>query len=110
MRVLIGFIFPRRIQRLDYLCRILITNAGVDAAFAVGSPSEFGYTALGALAIFIYQIFFVVLARLRDAGMSGWLVLLGLIPFVYIFLTILLLFRPPEFHFTDVADESAAKA
>jgi uncharacterized membrane protein YhaH (DUF805 family) len=72
--------------------------------------SDFGYAALGVVGIFVYQVFFVALPRLRDAGMSVWWVLLGLIPFLYLFLTIILLFRPPEFHFGDVSNDRTVNA
>jgi uncharacterized membrane protein YhaH (DUF805 family) len=103
-RWLIDFIFPRRIQRLGYLWRILTTNLGVGLILASSSPFENLYAWLGLIALFAYQFFFILLPRVRDTGMSGWWVLLSLVPFVYVFLTIILLFRPSEYHFERSAD------
>jgi uncharacterized membrane protein YhaH (DUF805 family) len=110
MPALISFIFPKQIHRLGYLWRILATNAGIGATFAVASSSEPAYATLGIIAIFIYQVFFVVLPRLRDVGMSGRWVLLVFVPFLFVFLTIILLFRPPEFHLANISDEITVKA
>ena len=42
--------------------------------------------------------------------MSGWWVLLSLVPIVYVFFTIILVFRAPEYHFGHAPAEGAAKA
>jgi uncharacterized membrane protein YhaH (DUF805 family) len=99
MRWLINFIFPSRIQRLDYLWRILTTNLAVGLILASSSPFENLSAWLGLIALFAYQLFFILLPRVRDTGMSGWWVLLSLVPIVYIFLGIILVFRPSEYHF-----------
>ena len=99
MRWLIEFIFPKRIQRLGYLWRILATNLGVGLIFASSSPFENPSASLGLIALLAYQFFFVLLPRVRDTGMSGLWVLLSLVPIVYIFLGIILVFRPSEYHF-----------
>jgi uncharacterized membrane protein YhaH (DUF805 family) len=41
--------------------------------------------------------------------MSGWWVLLSLVPIIYIFLAIILLFRAPEYHFGDASYASTTK-
>src|SRR5262249_1126805 len=54
---------------------------------------------VGVAAIGLYQFVFILLPRVRDTGMSGWLVLLSLVPIVYLLLTIILLFRRSQYHF-----------
>jgi uncharacterized membrane protein YhaH (DUF805 family) len=64
---------------------------------------------LGFVALCVYQFFLILLPRVRDTGMSGWWVLLSLVPIIYIFLTIILLFRAPEYHFADASYASTTK-
>jgi uncharacterized membrane protein YhaH (DUF805 family) len=109
MRWLIEFLFPKRLHRFGYIWRILATNLGVAIIIASGSPMEQPVPALLLLALFVYQLLFVLLPRARDTGMSGWWVLLSLVPIVYVFLTIILVFRAPEYHFSHAAYESTAK-
>ena len=109
MRWLIEFIFPKRLHRLGYLWRILTTNIAAAMIVASSSSIEQLYPALGLLAICVYQLFFILLPRVRDTGMSGWWVLLSVVPIVYIFLTIILVFRAPEYHFGHASDESTVK-
>ena len=106
MRWLIELIFPKRIQRFGYLWRILATNLGVGVIVASGSPFENPYASLGLIALFAYQFSFILLPRVRDTGMSGWWVLSSLVPIVYIFLTIILVFRPSEYHFERASYEA----
>jgi uncharacterized membrane protein YhaH (DUF805 family) len=103
MRSLLGFLFPQRIGRLGYLWRILSTNLAVALILAT-SPTDQLYPIVSVGAIGVYQFLFILLPRVRDTGMSGWWVLLSLVPFVYVFLTIILLFRPSEYHFERSAD------
>ena len=57
------------------------------------------------IALGLYALFFILLPRLRDVGMSaGWL-LVALVPLANILLGIILLFRAPEYHFGSSADE-----
>ena len=104
MRQLIDFFLPRRIGRLGYLWRILTTNIACGLILASGSSTEQVYPVLVVVVIVVYQLLFILLPRVRDTGMSGWWVLLSLVPFVYIFLTIILLFRPSEYHFEHSVD------
>jgi uncharacterized membrane protein YhaH (DUF805 family) len=64
---------------------------------------------LGLIALCVYQLLFILLPRVRDTGMSRSWVLLSIVPIVYIFLTIILVFRAPEYHFGHASDESTAK-
>ena len=109
MRWLTEFIFPKRLHRLGYIWRILATNLTAGVIIASTSPTEQLPTMLGLIAICVYQFFFILLPRVRDTGMSGWWVLLSVVPFVYVFLTIILVFRAPEYHFSHASDEITAK-
>ena len=42
-----------------------------------------------------YGLFFIILPRIRDAGMNGWWLVVALIPVADIVLGIILLFRAP---------------
>jgi hypothetical protein len=98
MRPLIDFLFPRRIGRLGYFWRILATNLAIALIIAT-SPTDQLFPIVGIGTIGVYQFVFILLPRVRDTGMSGWLVLLSLVPIVYLLLTIILLFRPSQYHF-----------
>ena len=99
VRPLIEFIFPRRLHRLAYFLRLLASNVGFGLILATSSPLEQLLPAVGFVTLAIYQVLFIGLPRLRDTGMSGWWILLAFIPIVYVFLSIILLFRAPEYHF-----------
>jgi len=107
MRSLIEFFFPRRLHRLAYFLRLLASNIGFALIFATSSPLEQLVPFLGFAALAIYQVLFIGLPRLRDTGMSGWWILLAFIPIIYIFLSIILLFRAPEYHFEREAPHGA---
>ena len=66
------FVFPKRLARLGYIWRILLTNATVAIVLASAPSPEQVSTMLGLLVLFGYQFFFVLLPRVRDTGMSGW--------------------------------------
>ena len=109
MRWLIDFLFPKRLHRLAYVWRILTTNMAAGGIVASTSPMEHLSWMLVLIALCVYQLFFILLPRVRDTGMSGRWVLLSVVPFVYIFLTIILVFRAPEYHFSQASYESTAK-
>jgi|SRR6185503_16236332 len=109
MRSLIAFVFPRRLHRFGYIWRILVTNLCLAMIVVSSSPTEQPVPALFLLALSVYQLVFVLLPRARDTGMSGWWVLLCLVPIVYVFLTIILVFRAPEYHFDHASFENTAK-
>ena len=109
MRWLFGFLFPERLHRLGYLWRILATNLAAGMIVASTSPTEKILPMLVLIAIFIYQFLFILLPRARDTGMSGWWVLLSLVPIVYVFFAIILVFRAPEYHFGRASAERTAK-
>ena len=49
------------------------------------------------LAVVLYQIFFIILPRIRDLEMSAWWILLIFVPLADIVLGLILLFRAPVY-------------
>jgi uncharacterized membrane protein YhaH (DUF805 family) len=107
MRSLIEFIFPRRLHRVAYFLRLLASNVGFGLILATSSPLEQLVPFLGFATLAIYQVLFIGLPRLRDTGMSGWWILSAFVPVAYIFLSIILLFRAPEYHFERSSSRGA---
>ena len=102
--------FPKRLHRLQYLIRIVVADVWLWLLLRIGSPSDstLGGVALvavllGMFVIGIYSLFFVLLPRVRDAGWSGWWVLLGLLPYVGPIFHFVMLFIPSN---RDLADEA----
>jgi hypothetical protein len=61
-----------------------------------------------ALTIFViwhFAVFFALWPRLRDCGMPGMWVILSLVPVIFVFLAIALIFRAPEFRFEESGDK-----
>jgi uncharacterized membrane protein YhaH (DUF805 family) len=97
MKWLIEFVFLRRLHRVDYCLRVLTSNFMM--FFLYGNNWLFNPGLCFWLMIFlvIYSIFFIVMPRIRDLGMSGWFCLLVLIPLVDIVFGIILLLRAPKY-------------
>ena len=64
------------------------------------------YWAAAVILLGLYGIFFIVLPRLRDVGMSVWWLIVALIPVANGGLGIILLFRAPEYDFASPASET----
>lgn len=116
MRPLVEFIFPHRLHRLAYFLRLIVWSvflyvdrytmaaliyADRDTTYVI---APFWWAAFVALSL--YGIFFILLPRLRDVGMSAWWLIVALIPVANIPLGIILLFRAPEYHFASPASET----
>ena len=101
MRWLIDFLFPRQLHRLSYFLRLVAAN--VFSAFLYRSSTTIDPRLwwIAVIGVSLYGLFFILLPRLRDAGMSAWWLIAALIPFVAILLGIILLFRAPEYHYTS---------
>ena len=56
------------------------------------------------LLIWNYVAFFVILPRAREGGMSFMYAVLALVPLIFPFLAIALIFRPPEYRFPNVRE------
>ena len=108
---MVEFIFPYRLHRLSYFLRLVVVH------LLWGFVYTFVYTYHGTMdsplwlsalvALSAYTLFFLLLPRLRDVGMSAWWLLTAVIPGVVILLVIILLFRAPEYQYNSQdAEES----
>lgn len=97
MHCFVEFIFPRRLHRLAYFLRgvALDTVTGILYASSTTYNPQFWWPWV--IVLIIYGLFFIVLPRIRDAGMSGWWLLVAFIPVANIVFGIILLFRAPAF-------------
>jgi uncharacterized membrane protein YhaH (DUF805 family) len=97
-------IFPRRINRINYLIRFLLFAAAMLAYYVCAIygidrlPENLSLAIFLPLLflIFILRLPFMDIPRIRSAGYSPWLLLLGLIPGVGFILQILLFVIPPD--------------
>ena len=95
MHWLVEFIFPRRLHRLAHL-RGMIANIVTYFLYSGSTTMDSRYWWSSTIAVLIYGLFFIVLPRIRDIGMSGWWLLVTFIPVADIVLGIILLFRAPS--------------
>lgn len=110
MHWLIKVIFPRRLHRLAYFLRSLAIDILASFVYTTSTTMHPLWWWTLVIFLFAYSLFFILLPRLSDAGMSKWWLLAGvLIPVVGIVLGILLLFRAPQYHLqhTSAAVEPA---
>jgi hypothetical protein len=103
MRYFLQFIFPSRLHRLPYFARGVALDIAAGFLYANSTMFAPRYWWPSLIAIVLYGLFFVILPRICDAGMSKWWLAVALIPVANIVLAILLLFRPPAF-FTHSAE------
>jgi uncharacterized membrane protein YhaH (DUF805 family) len=117
MRPLVEFIFPHRLHRLAYFLRINVRSVFLYFVYTARFPMAASvYTFRGTMAdsywsaavivLSLYGIFFILLPRLRDVGMSAWWLIVALIPVANGLLGIILLFRAPEYDFASPASET----
>ena len=109
MRAVVRLLFPRRIHRLSYFIRLVICNVLGAPLFVGESPFERPLVLVCSLALAVYALCFVLLPRLRDVGMSGLWLIVAFIPVANIILGIILLFRPPEYHFGETFEDGPQK-
>ncbi len=95
MNWLLEFLFPHRLHRLAYFLRLVSANMAVGFIYFAGATGNSGYWLLGIVAVWVYAIFFIILPRMRDIGMSKWWLLLTPIPVLSDVFGIILLFRAP---------------
>jgi uncharacterized membrane protein YhaH (DUF805 family) len=96
------FLFPQCVHRISFLVRFLacailtqLLYDNMPLSASVSSAPRIMAWWIAVLFLAVYSLFFVFLPRLRDAGMSGWWVLLALLPFINLILAVILLFRAP---------------
>jgi uncharacterized membrane protein YhaH (DUF805 family) len=92
----IEFIFPSRLHRLACFLRGIVVETVSSYLLYAGSISmDYRYVGWPVAVLFLYEMFFIVLPRIRDVGMSGWWLLTAPVPIANIVLGIILLFRAP---------------
>ena len=102
---LIEIVFPRRLHRLAYFLRLIIANILSSFLYTDRDTMNASIWWIVVIALALYGLFFILLPRLRDVGMSTWWLLVALVPLVNILLGIILLFRAPEYHFGSSTNE-----
>ncbi len=96
MHSLIEFIFPGRLHRLAYFLRGVATDIFGCFVYAFsGTNTSSAWLVLLLVTLCVYQLFFIILPRIRDIGMGRWWLLLTLVPGVDVVFGIILLFRAP---------------
>jgi len=91
----IDFFFPKKLHRLSYVLRILITNGALCFLRSYCNAYGSGVWVICLVLAILYQIFFIAVPRVRDIGMNSWWVLLALMPGVNFIFGIILAFRAP---------------
>jgi uncharacterized membrane protein YhaH (DUF805 family) len=91
----IDFIFPHRLHRLAYFLRLAVMNIMTCFLYSCSSTMNESFWWALAVIIVIYELFFIVLPRIRDIGISKWWLLATLVPVLDIIFGIILLFRRP---------------
>jgi uncharacterized membrane protein YhaH (DUF805 family) len=90
------WIFPHRLGRLNFVVRLLPLEIPVmiwtEELLDAHSKSP-SWMLPSLIAVMAYMIWFVMLPRVRDCGLSVWTVLLGLIPVVSGLFGLALLFK-----------------
>ena len=95
MHSLVEFIFPRRLHRLAYFLRVVALNIVTGILYASSTTFNPQLWWPSVIVLIIYALSFIILPRIRDAGMSRWWLLAIFIPVADIVFGILLLFRAP---------------
>ena len=103
MQSIIGFLFPKRLHRLAYFLRLVLFNFCLILILAYRDVDNVGITA--SVFVSLYAMFFILLPRINDIGMSGWWLIVSLIPVANVLLGIILLFRAPAFEFAATMDD-----
>jgi len=93
---MIEFIFPHRLHRLDYFLRGVIADVKEGILYSCIGTTGSEVLWVSIIVLWIYEVFFIILPRIRDIGMSGWWILIAFVPVVNILFSIILLFRAPR--------------
>lgn len=97
MSALIEFFFPRRVHRLDYFLRGTAVEIVACFIYAFSPTATSSLPMYCFVALSAYDLFFVVLPRMRDLEMSAWSLLALVVPVVNVALAFVLQFRAPVF-------------
>jgi uncharacterized membrane protein YhaH (DUF805 family) len=90
-------IFPKELNRLEYLIRIVLYAIIVFAIYStVGGAIAIERTGLFLMGFQIPKIFLLDIPRIRHIGRSSWFLVLLLIPYLGMIFQLLLLVLPPD--------------
>ena len=92
---LLRTIFPSRLDRISYSARLLLCIGAVALVYYLRGIDDPAANA-AMLLMWNYIAFFVILPRARQCGMSFLWAVFALMPLVFPFLAITLMFRAPE--------------
>ncbi len=95
MHCFLDLMFPCRLHRLAYFLRGVALDMVTAILYASSSTYNPRIWWPSVIALSIYGLFFIILPRIRDTGMSGWWLLVTFIPVVDFVFGIILLFRAP---------------
>jgi hypothetical protein len=101
-------VFPSRLARASYFVRLVIC-VGVVVLFYYSRGLTDAAANAVMLLIWNYVAFFVILPRARECGMSFMYAILALVPLIFPFLAVALIFRPSEYRFSNVSEEATLK-
>lgn len=95
MREIVEFVFPNRLHRLAYFLRGIMIGLITSYLCTYSSTDDFQHWWILVVILSVYELFFIVLPRIRDIEMSGWWLVAIIVPPVSDVLGIILLFRRP---------------
>ena len=95
MREIVEFVFPNRLHRLAYFLRGITVEIITTFLFTYSLTNDFQSWWIPAIILLSYELFFIILPRIRDVEMSEWWLLGVFVPIVSEVLGLLLLFRRP---------------
>jgi uncharacterized membrane protein YhaH (DUF805 family) len=110
MNRLFEFLFPLRLHRLSFFLRDAIVGIVACCLHANNSAMNPRSFWVLAIALSIYELFFIILPRIRDIGMSGWWLPLCFVPVANAVFGIILLFRAPKYPIGESVDVVEPKA
>jgi hypothetical protein len=105
MTSLFRAIFPSRLARFSYFTRLVICVGVVAFIYYSRGLTDAAANAV-MLLVWNYVAFFVILPRARECGMSFMYAILALVPLIFPFLAVALIFRPPEYRFSNVSEKN----
>lgn len=90
---MIDFIFPRRLHRVAYLLRGLVVDAATGFLYCTITDAWIRWASVVTLSL--YGVFFIVMPRIHDIGMSRWWLVATFVPVANAIFSIILIFRRP---------------
>ena len=101
MNWLVEFIFPHRLHRIAFLLRLIASDIVPAFLFFIDLETHSGLFYGLDVVLLIYSIFFIVLPRIRDVGISGWWLIVLFIPIANTLLAFVLFFVRPNIPFQN---------